>query len=165
MTTTGSNGYDEKRVTECVGRIESLLEKKQKRHMEYMADCAVINEDIGSVYTEAKDAWGIPKRPLKAAVKVRALHRKIDDMRDSMEVDDQDSYDNIVLALGMLADTPLGGAVLSTAASDGDEEDLRTPAQKRRESERKQRNAALDAVSAEPSNGAEKLATGITRLN
>ncbi len=49
--------------------------------MTYMAECAVINEDIGDVYQEAKDAWHIPKKALRTVIKARATERKLLAMR------------------------------------------------------------------------------------
>lgn len=161
------NGLDPKRTKECVDRIEALAERKQTLHMTYMQECAVINEDIGDVYEEAKTAWGIPKKALKTVIKVRATERKLEAMRDDLETEDQESFDQIRHALGDLADTPLGGAALS-GAGEGDEgeADVRSPAQKRRDKERKDRDAALDAASiGDTGNGAEKLATGLRQLN
>ena len=158
------NGFDPKRTKECVDRIESLAEKKQSLHMTYMQECAVINEDIGDIYEEAKSAWGIPKKALKTVIKVRATERKLEAMRDDLETDDQESFDQIRHALGDLADTPLGGAAL--AGKEEGEADVRSPSQKRREKERKDRDAALDAASiGDSDNGAEKLATGLRALN
>lgn len=149
------NGFDPKRTKECVDRIEALAAKKEALHMTYMAECAVINEDIGEVYEEAKTAWHIPKKALRTVIKARATERKLEAMRNDLDLIDRESFDQIRHALGDLADTPLGSAVLSgqDAATVG----------KGNRSARKDRDAALDAVST--GNGAEMLATGLSKLN
>ncbi|MGU3661087.1 hypothetical protein [Methylobacterium fujisawaense] len=148
------NGFDPKRTKECVERIEALVGKKQNLHMTYMAECAVINEDIGDVYEEAKNAWHIPKKALKTVIKARATEKKLQAMRDDLDLIDRESFDQIRHSLGDLADTPLGGAALAGAE---DAAESKTGRQSR-----KQRDAALDAVST--GNGAEKLA-GLSKLN
>ncbi|MCJ2022150.1 hypothetical protein MKK84_32910 [Methylobacterium sp. E-065] len=158
------NGFDPKRTKECVDRIEAIAVKKEAAHMAYMRECSVFSEDTKAVYDEAKTAWGIPKRALKTVIKVRATERKLEAMREDLETEDQESFDQIRHALGDLADTPLGGAAL--AGKEDVEDDVRSPAQKRRERERKDRDAALDAASIGGSgNGAETLATGLRALN
>ncbi|WP_010683129.1 DUF2312 domain-containing protein [Methylobacterium mesophilicum] len=149
------NGFDPKRTKECVDRIEALAAKKTALHMTYMAECAVINEDIGDVYEEAKTAWHIPKKALRTVIKARATERKLEDMRNDLDLVDRESFDQIRHALGGLADTPLGDAALSGSDESKDGKAGRQS--------RKDRNAALDAVST--GNGAEKLATGISKLN
>ncbi|AWN35758.1 hypothetical protein [Methylobacterium radiodurans] len=149
------NGFDPKRTKECVDRIEALAAKKASLHMTYMAECAVINEDIGDVYEEAKTAWHIPKKALKTVVKARATERKLEAMRNDLDLIDRESFDQIRHALGDLADTPLGDAAL--AGKDD------AKGSKGGRGARKDRDAALDAVST--GNGAELLATGISKLN
>lgn len=160
------NGPNPERTRECVERIEALDRKRESLHMAYMRDCAVIVEDKKAVYEEAKSAWGIPTRVLKRVVKVRATERKIDEMRASLEGDEQETFDQIRHALGDLADTPLGQSVLD--GNEDGEADMRSPAQKRREQERRRRDGALNAAAtdgAPADNGAGNLADGIKPLH
>jgi hypothetical protein len=145
------NGYDPERTRQCVERIEALDRKKEAAHMAYMAECAVFAEDKKAVYEEAKDAWGI---------KVRSTERKLEAMREDLEPDDQESFDQIRHALGDLADTPLGGAALQ--GKEG-QLDLGKGGKKGRAQEKQDRDAALDAVSTD--NGGASLATGLRQLN
>lgn len=114
MTTPGHNGggITPERVKEAVGRIENLAEQKLALHMAYMADCAVINEDIAGIYDDAKE-HGIPKKELKKVVKTREMQRKMDAIREDLEDDARETYDQIRHALGDLADLPLGEATLA----------------------------------------------------
>ncbi len=152
------NGPNPERTKEAVARIEAIAAKKDAAHMAYMQECSRFADETKQVYDEAKKAWGLPKRALKAVIKTRTLTRKLEDLRESLEGEEQDSYDQIRHALGDLADTPLGQAALP---SDG-EDDVRSPAQKRREKERKTRDSALDAVSTE---NAARINAGISKLN
>ena len=152
------NGPNPERTKEAVSRIEAIAAKKDAAHMDYMRQCSVFAEETKAVYDEAKKAWGLNKRALKAVIKTRTMERKLEDLRESLEGEEQHSYDQIRHALGDLADTPLGQAALP---ADG-EEDVRSPAQKRREKERKTRDSALDAVSTENAN---RINAGISKLN
>lgn len=164
MAAAQTNGPDPKRTKECVDRIENLFAKKAELHMAYMAECAVIAGDVKDIYTEAKSAWGIPTRALKTVIKARGMERKLDALRDDLEGDDQESFDQIRLALGDLADSPLGQAALDKA--DGD---VRPAHLKRRESDRKKdkaaTNEALDAAAAAENVARLSGADGIRPLN
>lgn len=97
-----------------VERIENLHDKLESMKGSYMADCKVVREDIKAVYDEAKESE-IPKKALKAVVTARQLERRANEARDDLDSDDQDLFDAIRLALGDLADTPLGGAAVKAA--------------------------------------------------
>lgn len=109
----GGNGYDRDKVTGFVERLENLNADKQHIMMDALRDCKSVHEDIKLVYQEAKDEAGIPKKALKNVIKARALEAKAAAVREDLENEDQDNYDLIRQALGDLADTPLGGAVLA----------------------------------------------------
>jgi len=175
------NGPNPDRTRECVTRIEALHQKKERAHMAYMAECAVIAEDVKVIVDEAKAAWGIPKRALKTVIKVRAGERKLAKLREDLEADDQESFDQIRHALGDLADTPLGRAVTGETF----DSDIRGTDQKDREAFRlefegkdgdkrdgkgRRKRAGDDALNAAVStdgaadNGAAQLATGLRPL-
>ena len=164
------NGPNPERTKECVARIEAIADRKEAAHMAYMRECSVFAEDTKAVYEEAKTAWGINRRALKTVVKVRAAERRVEAMRDALEGDEQETFDQIRHALGDLADTPLG----RSATGEDDDEDLRGTDQKEREAVRKERqprarkgDAALNAAASEgpADNGASTLADGIKPLH
>lgn len=97
-----------------VERMESLHVDLDKLKSSYMLDCKDIRGSIKEVLQEAADA-GISKKALKAVVKARELERKADVLRDELEPDQQDTYDNIRLALGDFSETELGAAALERA--------------------------------------------------
>lgn len=109
------NGYSAEATTGFIERLENLDGERETAHMEYMQVCKRIAEDRNEVLNEAKDA-GFKKKTLKAAVKKRALERKIENIRADMEQEDADDYDQVLQALGELGDTPLGAAALSKAS-------------------------------------------------
>lgn len=112
---TNTNGYNAERVKECVERIENLERDRLSAHGSYMEEAKRIAEDKTAVYEEAKTAWNIPKKALKAVVKARATERKLEAIRGDLDGDIQDSFDAIRLALGDLNDTPLGAAAQEQA--------------------------------------------------
>jgi uncharacterized protein (UPF0335 family) len=103
------------RVKNAVGEIEDLLSKKQRLHMGYMSECRSINEDIVAVYDAAKGS-GIHKKALRKVVKTRELERKVASIREDLEAEDQETFDQIRHALGDLAELPLGQAALNAKA-------------------------------------------------
>jgi uncharacterized protein (UPF0335 family) len=109
------NGFDPDIAKGFVDRIENLHGDLASEKGEFMARCKVIQADIKEVLTEAKNA-GIPKKPLKSLVKQRKLERDIENIRTDLEGDDQDSFDQLVMALGKFAETELGAAAVQQAA-------------------------------------------------
>ncbi len=114
------NGYDPEKTASFVERVENLNARKESLHMDYMRECATIAEDIGEVLDEAKAA-GLKKKSIKAVVKRHALERKIENIRDDMEPEDADDYDQVLQALGEFGDSPLGAAALAKAPKNGTE--------------------------------------------
>lgn len=109
----GHNGLPEK-GKEFVQRVETLNRDLASEKGTYMATCKGIREDIKLVLTEAAKA-GITRKTIKTAVKVRDLERKAAEARGDLDIADQDMLDNIRLALGDLAELPLGQAALGDA--------------------------------------------------
>lgn len=109
--TAGHNLASTNGVKEYVARIERLHGDLRSQQGEYMRECRTIRADMKTIYDEAKAA-GIPKKELKAVVKARDLERRAAGIREDLEGDEQDTFDRIRLALGDLADTPLGQAAL-----------------------------------------------------
>lgn len=109
------NGFDPAIAGSFVNRIENLYSDIATEKSEFMTRCKSIHGDIKEVLTEAKNA-GIPKKALRNVVKQRALLNKVEDIRNDLEGDDQDSFDQLVIALGKFADTGLGAAAVQAAA-------------------------------------------------
>src|ERR1700745_764932 len=89
----------------------SRIEKLQSDIKNIMAvDIASIRGEISGIYNEAEEK-GFDVKSLKAAIKVRSIERK-------RSGETRDSYDDVRLALGDLAGTPLGDHALD-ASVDG----------------------------------------------
>lgn len=116
-TKAGSNGFDVDVLNSLVGRIEGIKDDIATEKGESMQRCKSMHKDIKDVYKEAK-VRGIPPKPLKQAIEARELNRRIEALRtDLADMVDQESYDQIRLCLGDLADTPLGSSALARAAA------------------------------------------------
>lgn len=108
----GNNPYPQKLVKECVKELEDLDAEKVKLHMAYMAKCAKLNEQKNDILDTAKEK-GLPKKTLRAVVKIRATEAKARKMRDDLEGEEQDQVDLLRQQLGDLQDTELGQAALA----------------------------------------------------
>jgi uncharacterized protein (UPF0335 family) len=95
-------------------RVENLYDELASEKGEYMNRARQIRESIARVLVEAKDA-GIPKKEFKTVIKARQLENKLERIRDELEPDEVETFDQIRLALGDYADTPLGAAALAQA--------------------------------------------------
>lgn len=108
------NGFDPAIVGSFVSRYENLNGDLATKKSDFMNDCKITHGDINELLNEAKGA-GIPKKALKSLVKQRSLERKIEDVRNDLEGDDQDSFDQLALAMGVFAETDLGAAAMKAA--------------------------------------------------
>lgn len=108
----GHNGFDPAKAEAFIKRVERIEADIGKEKSDYMNTCKALREDIKNVLNEAKDA-GLPKAAMKAVLKARTLERKLEEAREDLDPDMQDTYDNIRLALGDLAELPLGQAAMS----------------------------------------------------
>ncbi|MCK9994503.1 MAG: hypothetical protein Dbin4_03023 [Alphaproteobacteria bacterium] len=99
-------------LIEFVARIENLHADLEKEKSAYMLACKALREDIREVLEEAQEK-GLPKKPLRAIVKQRALEKKAAACRDDLEDSDHlSAFDIMKAALGDLADLPLGQAAM-----------------------------------------------------
>lgn len=110
------NGFDPQIAGPFVDRVENLNADIGKLKSAFLLDCKALHADIKEVMTEAKNA-GIPKKALRNVVKKRKLERDIEEIREDLDGEDQDSYDQLVIALDKYADTPLGAAAMEQAAA------------------------------------------------
>lgn len=136
----GTNGFDPDVLSSIVNRIEDVFDDLLSERGSYMVKCKSLREDIANLYDEAK-ARGIPPKSLKKAVKARDLNRKIEALREDLDLVDRDTYDQIRHALGDLAETPLGEAALKGKAPPDAEPDVRPPFLKDKEAEASAANA------------------------
>ena len=90
---------------EFVQRIIELNKKKLSITMAAKAECKPLEADIKQVKKEAK-AEGFDVQEIMAAVEHCKATEKLNRLRE--EVEDIDSYDQLLLDLGPLAGTPMG---------------------------------------------------------
>jgi len=95
-------------------RVENLYDELASEKGEYMNRARVIRDSIARVLVEAKDA-GIPKKEFKTVIKARQLENRLEHLRDDLEPDEVETFDQIRHALGDLGDLPLGKAALARA--------------------------------------------------
>lgn len=109
-----SNGFEP--AKRWVTEIEKHHETLATYQGEYMARCRGVRESISGCYDAAKEA-GIPPKELRPVIKERALLKKIEGIRDGLEEEQVETYDQIKHALGMLQDLPLGAVALKRSAA------------------------------------------------
>lgn len=110
-----TNAFDRKAVSGYVDRINNLMSDMESERGTFMAKCKSIRQDIAHVIAEAKDQHGIPKKEFKAVIRTRELEDKAARVRDELEAESQETFDQIRIALGDLEDLPLGQAALERA--------------------------------------------------
>lgn len=109
------NGFDPAILGAFNFRIENLYGDLGTEKSESMLRCKAIHSDIDEVLKEAKNA-GIPKSEFKAVIKKRTLLAKAEAIREDLEGDRQNNFDQIEIALGKFAETGLGAAAVQAAA-------------------------------------------------
>jgi hypothetical protein len=157
----GPNGTLLNEMFKSYFRIEDDKNSKRQQHRNAIGK---LTEQQNEVKTRVKDA-GYSLRAFNELLNDEKDRRRVENRRAKLDDDDVEQYDSMVAALGALADTPLGKAALG---EEQDEADLRSPAQKKREKARKDKNAALDAVAggdAPAGNGSETITAGIKPLH
>lgn len=123
-----SNGFDTTVLKRFVSDIERHHETIASHKGEHAQRVKSVQELISEVFDRAKDS-GIPRKELKAVIKERRLLVQIENIREGLEDDQQETLDQIKHALGMLSDLPLGEAAAARAAAvdsltDEDEDDV-----------------------------------------
>lgn len=92
--------------------IEAEIERETKEFKDTVL--APLKSDVKSIYDEVEGA-GLTKKSIKAVVSARKKRRQADLLRERLDIADRDTFDNIRLALGDLAELPLGKAALGEA--------------------------------------------------
>lgn len=111
-----SNGFDTAVLKQFVSDIERHHDTIASYKGEHAQRVKSVQELITEVFDRAKDA-GIPRKELKAVIKERRLLVQIENLREELEEDQQETLDQIKHALGMIADLPLGDAALKRSAA------------------------------------------------
>jgi hypothetical protein len=101
-----------------MGRVRQLYADLEDERTKYQNIAKEIRADIGDLIAEAEGA-GIPSRAFMAVIKYDRLRDKLDQVRGDLKPSEAETFDQIRLALGGLADTPLGRAALARAERTG----------------------------------------------
>lgn len=102
-------------LAQFAGDIQRHLDDLDTLKGEYMQRCKSVREIIRDTYDRAGDS-GLSKKALRARFNALALEKKLEAIRDDLEEDGlAEDYDTIRLALGDIADLPLGQAALKDA--------------------------------------------------
>ena len=110
-----SNGYDPEIVERVMREAERFKEEIASKKGEYMQFARSRREKIEDLLDRAKDEHGLPKKVMKQKLKQREYLARAEKCRSDLEAEDQDEFDQISVALGELAGTPLGDAALAKA--------------------------------------------------
>ena len=111
-----SNGFDTTVLKRFVSDIERHHETIASYKGEHAQRVKGVQELITEVFDRAKDS-GIPRKELKAVIKERRLLVQIENIREELEDDQQETLDQIKHALGMISDLPLGEAAMARSAA------------------------------------------------
>lgn len=95
------NGYDPVKAASFQERYENVLQQLGEEKSAFMLRCKDIHADAAAVLDEAKGA-GIPKKAIKKVAKKHKLEFDLDAIREELEGEDLDSYDQLLQALGEL---------------------------------------------------------------
>lgn len=98
-----TNGFDHKQVQAFVQKIENLNGEIRSVKAANAKRCQELLAYIKDIYDEAKVS-GIPKKELKAHVKVIELTDKINAIREELEEEEQEIFDQLAIALGPLGE-------------------------------------------------------------
>jgi uncharacterized protein (UPF0335 family) len=107
-----TNGFKPTEVQSFLTRIGNVQGEIRKVKASNAKRCQELNDDINEILDEARAA-GIPKKELKAHLKVKEYADKIEAIRDDLEDDEQEVFDQLAIALG-----PLGEAARAVFNSD-----------------------------------------------
>jgi hypothetical protein len=94
-----SNGIDPKKLKDRLKNIEEIKEKIASRTGEHMRWCKGRREEINAEMKAAADE-GTPKVVLKSLIEVRENLAKAESIREGLEPDMQDLFDQACLASG-----------------------------------------------------------------
>lgn len=163
----GHNGPDGTLLNEMMKSWWRIEDDKNSLRQGHRTKIGKLTEQQADVIARVKDG-GHNVRAFKELLNEEKDRRRVENRKAKLEDEEVDALDAMRDALGAFADSPLGRAALGEEQPEADEDDVRSPAQRKREKARQQKNAALDAVAssdAPAGNGSELLLTGLKTLN
>jgi len=113
----GGGDYKPSVITTAIQKIEDLHGELESERGKFMLKCRRIRERMDGEY-EAADGKGIPKKELRAAIRVRAKRSAAQLELDRLEPDVREGVKTILQAFGDAADLPLFISVATRASRD-----------------------------------------------
>lgn len=104
-----TNGYPKGKLEKATKRWFALQNDIEKRMDEAKADCLPLREDQAKLINDLADD-GIPKKEFKTVLRKMLLEQRLEHVADKLHDEQKDNYELMLVALGQLADTPLGEA-------------------------------------------------------
>lgn len=111
----GHNGFDPNKLNDHIEGIEEAEGKIEDIMADAAERCLPHRADIKNRKKEARTALNIKAVPLNGALRDRKLERKRAAISSTMDEADKETFDQVMFALGGLADTPLGESALEQA--------------------------------------------------
>ena len=118
MSNYSSNAYPADLVRGLVDEILDEEEAILSAQVNYMSIAKRHRSIIADVKKRAK-AQGIPGKEFNAILKTIRLETKLHKIRENLEAEEQDSYDQLVDAVGDYITTPLGAVAAAAARPRG----------------------------------------------
>jgi uncharacterized protein (UPF0335 family) len=91
------------RIAEVQAEIDKIMENAK-------AACSPLREDIDEIRKEANEA-GFARKELNTLIRKERLERKLERVAENLDEEQKERYEDMLHALGALADLPLGEAV------------------------------------------------------
>ena len=108
-----SNRFDADKLIAQVVSIEATQAEIEAIMNRAREQCAPLRDDIKQLKADAREIDGIPSKELNAVLRKRKILRQADAIREKLEEDQQDIFDDMEHALGQLSDLPLGQSALN----------------------------------------------------
>lgn len=107
---TPSNGYGVG-LKQFLGRYEALQDDIDAILSAAKDECEPARQDQAQIVKDAADA-GYSKKEFKTVLRKHRLEKRLARVADSLDANQKETYEQMLHALGELADTPLGAAAL-----------------------------------------------------
>lgn len=98
---TKTNGFAKETVEKYVNRVERLDDQIDKIHVQATKDAQPYVDDRKEVIKEAAEKAGIPKAEFRALLRKRKLLKRAERVAESLNENQQDTFEQLQLALGM----------------------------------------------------------------
>lgn len=112
----GGNGYDGAKLKNYLDRVANCQAEIDKIMDDAKDACAPHRDDIAAIKKEAAEA-GFSKTEFAAVLRKSRLEQRLEHVADSLDSEQKETYEQMLVSLAGLQDTPLGKAALEGAAA------------------------------------------------